>query len=176
MVGCAFIQYSNIQEASKALKNLNGKPFLQRPIAIDWAVPKDQFQQSNPKPTVEEKEEEPDEDKEETNQMDTEDQNIEDHEDDSKSSEGSIISDGDEDEVENEMQEGEQNLETPPKKQKWEKGHDVGENKTVFVRNLSFKSDEEDFKDMMEYNFGKVIFARFVIDKVTEHPKGSAFV
>ena len=115
MVGCAFIQYSNVTEASKALKDLNGKPFLQRPIAIDWAVPKDQFQQSNPKPTVEEKEEEPDEDKDETNQMDTEDQNIEDHEDDSKSSEGSIISDGDEDEVENEMQEGEQNLETPPK-------------------------------------------------------------
>ena len=57
MVGCAFIQYSNIQEASKALKNLNGKPFLQRPIAIDWAVPKDQFQQSNPKPNAEEKEE-----------------------------------------------------------------------------------------------------------------------
>ena len=52
----------------------------------------------------------------------------------------------------------------------------MGENKTVFVRNLSFKSDEEDFKDMMEYNFGKVIFAKFVVDKVTEHPKGSAFV
>ena len=68
------------------------------------------------------------------------------------------------------------NLEFIFQKQKWEKGHDVGENKTVFVRNLSFKSDEEDFKDMMEYNFGKVLFARFVIDKVTEHPKGSAFV
>ena len=57
MVGCAFLQYSNVQEASKALKNLNGKLFLQRPIAIDWAVPKDQFQQSNPKPNAEEKEE-----------------------------------------------------------------------------------------------------------------------
>ena len=45
MVGCAFIQYSNVKEASKALKELNGKPFLQRPIAIDWAVPKGQFQQ-----------------------------------------------------------------------------------------------------------------------------------
>jgi len=183
MVGCAFIQYSNIQEASKALKNLNGKPFLQRPIAIDWAVPKDQFQQSNPKPNAEEKEEtadisDPMDDKDESNEIDTENQNIEDHEDDSKSSEGGSISDGDgEDEVENEMQDGEQNVESPPKKQKWpEKGHDIGENKTVFVRNLSFKSDEQDFKDMMEYNFGKVLFARFVIDKVTEHPKGSAFV
>ena len=48
--------------------------------------------------------------------MDNEDQNIEDHEDDSKSSEGGSISDGDgEDEVENEMQDGEQNVESPPK-------------------------------------------------------------
>ena len=51
------------------------------------------------------------------------------------------------------------------KKLKWEKGHDVNENKTVFVRNLSFNSDEEDLRDMMEENFGKVLFARFVIDR-----------
>ena len=61
-------------------------------------------------------------------------------------------------------------------KLKWEKGHDVNENKTVFVRNLSFGSDEEDLKDMMDQNFGKVLFAKLVIDKVTEHPKGTAFV
>merc|ERR1712156_528663 len=62
------------------------------------------------------------------------------------------------------------------KKLKWEKGHDVNENKTVFVRNLSFNSDEEDLRDMMEENFGKVLFARFVIDRATERPKGTAFV
>jgi len=56
------------------------------------------------------------------------------------------------------------------------KGHDVNENKTVFVRNLSFNSDEEDLRDMMEENFGKVLFARFVIDRATERPKGTAFV
>ena len=62
------------------------------------------------------------------------------------------------------------------KKPKWEKGHDVNENKTVFVRNLSFNSDEEDLRDMMEENFGKVLFAKFVIDRATERPKGTAFV
>ena len=50
MVGCAFVQYSNVAEASKAIKELNGKPFLQRPVAIDWAVSKDRFQSENPKP------------------------------------------------------------------------------------------------------------------------------
>ena len=63
------------------------------------------------------------------------------------------------------------------KKKNWpKKGHDVSENKTVFVRNLSFNSDEQDLKDMMEENFGKVLFAKFVIDRATERPKGTAFV
>ena len=59
---------------------------------------------------------------------------------------------------------------------KWERGHDVNENKTVFIRNLSFNSDEEDLKDMMDQNFGKVLFAKICIDRVTEHPKGTGFV
>ena len=29
---------------------------------------------------------------------------------------------------------------------------------------------------MMEKNFGKVLFAKFVIDRATERPKGTAFV
>ena len=29
---------------------------------------------------------------------------------------------------------------------------------------------------MMEENFGKVLFAKFVIDRATERPKGTAFV
>ena len=63
------------------------------------------------------------------------------------------------------------------RKKNWpKKGHDVSENKTVFVRNLSFNSDEQDLKDMMEENFGKVLFAKFVIDRATERPKGTAFV
>ena len=33
-----------------AIKELNGKAFLQRPVAIDWAVSKDRFQSENPKP------------------------------------------------------------------------------------------------------------------------------
>ena len=57
-------------------------------------------------------------------------------------------------------------------KRDWPKtGHDVGENKTVFVRNLSFDSEEEELKAMLEESFGKVLFARMVVDKVTNHPK-----
>ena len=47
----------------------------------------------------------------------------------------------------------------------------MGENKTVFVRNLSFDSEEEELRAMLEESFGKVLFARMVVDKVTNHPK-----
>ena len=67
LVGCAFIQYENIHEAFKALKELNGHEFMGmsndfwpitlragmehslffvgvgRPVVLDWAVPKDQY-------------------------------------------------------------------------------------------------------------------------------------
>ena len=53
----------------------------------------------------------------------------------------------------------------------WKTGHNVPENKTVFVRNLNFESDQDDLQDLMEEHFGKLLFAVLVIDKVTERPK-----
>eukprot|EP00096_Caligus_rogercresseyi_P011696 TRINITY_DN4697_c0_g1_i1.p1 TRINITY_DN4697_c0_g1~~TRINITY_DN4697_c0_g1_i1.p1 ORF type:complete len:472 (+),score=135.57 TRINITY_DN4697_c0_g1_i1:653-2068(+) len=59
---------------------------------------------------------------------------------------------------------------------KWTPGHDIDEGRTVFIRNLSFDSTEEDLKDLMTERYGRVLFARFVMDKIKEHPKGTAFV
>lgn len=182
MVGCAFIQYSNVKEASSAIKGLNGKNFLQRPVAIDWAVPKEQFQEKNPvkqEPEDQEDQEEP----EKEEKSDLADENSEEKEEDSEekeedSDENSQHSEDNEDYSDDNEDDLEEDDEEEPasKRPRWEKGHDINENKTVFVRNLSFNSDEEDFRDMMEETFGKVLFARFVIDKETEHPKGTAFV
>merc|ERR1719449_141977 len=55
-------------------------------------------------------------------------------------------------------------------------GHDIGEGKTVFIRNLSYDTDQEDLKDLMEEYFGGVVFAKLVMDKVMGHPRGTAFV
>merc|ERR1711874_523085 len=55
-------------------------------------------------------------------------------------------------------------------------GHDIDEGKTVFIRNLSFQSCEEDLQEMMEENFGKVVFAKMVMDKVMGVPRGTGFV
>ncbi|GFP84641.1 RNA-binding protein 28 [Phtheirospermum japonicum] len=38
--GFAFVKFTSKQEAEKAILNFNGKCFGKRPIAVDWAVPK----------------------------------------------------------------------------------------------------------------------------------------
>merc|ERR1719438_49408 len=55
-------------------------------------------------------------------------------------------------------------------------GHDINEGKTVFIRNISYDSCEEDLGALMEDYFGPVVFAKLVWDKVMGHPKGTGFV
>ncbi|XP_072945579.1 RNA-binding protein 28 [Epargyreus clarus] len=45
LVGCAFVHFKNVPMAAKALENTNLKPFLGRPISVDWAVAKDKYMQ-----------------------------------------------------------------------------------------------------------------------------------
>ena len=178
MVGCAFVQLSNVGEAAKAIKELSGKEFLGRPIAVDWAVSKEHFNKGNTNVKNEFPEEnenlEPDTIKEEQDDNDDEeamsDENSEDEKEDSNNGDvdgGSDLEESDDASVD---------TKTPEKKGKenWPKpGHDINENKTVFIRNISFDSDQEDLREMLDQNFGKVLFARLVLDKVTEHPKVS---
>ena len=77
---------------------------------------------------------------------------------------GSDFSDGDDEGEKPERRFGEP-------KPVWKTGHDVSENKTVFLRNLNFDSDQDDLRELMEEHFGKVLFAVMVMDKMTERPK-----
>uniref|UniRef100_A0A8C5QRC0 RNA binding motif protein 28 n=1 Tax=Leptobrachium leishanense TaxID=445787 RepID=A0A8C5QRC0_9ANUR len=52
---------------------------------------------------------------------------------------------------------------------------DVHEGKTLFIRNLSFNSEEEDL-EMLLMRFGNLKYARLVLNPDTEHSKGCAFV
>ena len=191
MVGCAFVQMSNLSEAAKAIKVANGKPFLGRPIAVDWAISKEQFKKGNDSSSeanvkngenetgsaeVDEEIINENEDKSEDDQSDGEGSEDEGSEDEGSEDEGSDKS------VENEdddMEDSDASSDDAKLKKKadWPKaGHDINENKTVFIRNISFDSDQDDLKDMIEQNIGKVLFARLVIDKVTEHPKVSKWL
>ncbi|KAG5321548.1 RBM28 protein, partial [Acromyrmex heyeri] len=60
--GVAFIQYNIVQNAAKAIHYANMLPLLNRPMIVDWAVPKTKFFQNNTNVKVEVKTEPIDED------------------------------------------------------------------------------------------------------------------
>lgn len=47
---------------------------------------------------------------------------------------------------------------------------------TLFIRNLSFDTDEENLKKFIESNFGETIYCLICKDKETDESKGTAFV
>lgn len=62
-------------------------------------------------------------------------------------------------------------------KNKTKKKHldDVSEGKTVFIRNLSYNSAEEDLQEIAQ-EYGKTVYCLFCNDSITGHFKGTAFV
>ena len=57
-----------------------------------------------------------------------------------------------------------------PKKQ----SNDIEEGKTLFIRNLSFETNQEDLTELMQ-EFGELEYAIICMDKVTERSKGTGF-
>lgn len=45
--GVAFLQFDHVQASAKAIHYSNMQPLLDRPMIVDWAVPKNKFLQSN---------------------------------------------------------------------------------------------------------------------------------
>ncbi|XP_057380965.1 RNA-binding protein 28-like [Daphnia carinata] len=177
LVGCGFVQYKTVPCAARAIKECNAKPFLGRPIAVDWAIPKQQYatqnkqtedvQTPNEKPLAE-----GNETKENSDEEDSDEE--EDKASDINAEEGS----------DSEVEKGSGDDENPNKEKKniWkgdsaevERKSDVGEGKTLFIRNLDFTTTKESLKNFFE-EFGSVHYALLCVDKVMERPKGTGFV
>ncbi|XP_033919198.1 RNA-binding protein 28 [Melopsittacus undulatus] len=166
MRGFAFVQLRNVLEATKALRGMNMKEIKGRPVAVDWAVAKDKYQATEgtqggkEEPgggaEKEEEEEEGDEEEEEDDDGGNEDRSEE-----------------EEDEEEDEEDEA---VKTP-KKHRGRGGappSDVAEGRTVFIRNLSFDTEEEALGELLQ-RFGELKYVRVVLHPDTEHSKGCAF-
>ena len=74
--------------------------------------------------------------------------------------------DDDEDDDEDEEEE---------KPQKRPQSVDADEGKTLFIRNLSFDTTNEELKEFFE-KFGDLHYALICMDSLTEHSKGTGFV
>ncbi|XP_022437570.1 RNA-binding protein 28 isoform X3 [Delphinapterus leucas] len=224
MRGFAFVQFKNLLEAGKALKSMNMKEIKGRTVAVDWAVAKDKYkntqsasvtgEKKRPEPKCQElgqengreeedmEEEENDggyDDDEDDEEEEEDEENREskltkpvqiqkravkraapaesseeEHSDDDSDLEERDSMDGGEDLAQSDADTEEQEEGVSKKKKKRKLPSDVNEGKTVFIRNLSFDSEEEDLGELLQ-QFGDLKYVRIVLHPDTEHSKGCAF-
>lgn len=222
MRGFAFVQFKNLLEAGKALKGMNMKEIKGRTVAVDWAVAKDKYkntqstsvpgEEKRPEPEHQElgqengREEEDMEEEENGSDYDDDEEDEEEedkgsklpkpvqihkravkkpapaessdeeHSDDDGDLEERDSIDGGEDLAQSDTSSEEQEEEEVSKKKRKKRKlpSDVNEGKTVFIRNLSFDSEEEDLGELLQ-QFGDLKYVRIVLHPDTEHSKGCAF-
>ncbi|PWA14195.1 hypothetical protein CCH79_00012296 [Gambusia affinis] len=221
MRGFAFVQFKNMSGATKALQALNMKEIKGRQVAVDWAVPKENYiaaqqslkgnkvaeeadpkagresedeekkgetavkkkgglkataqqvedLQSSDEDDVEEEDDDDDDDAEEEEDDKEEDEIKEDNSDDDGDDDGI---DSDEDYSESDDEEEEEISSAQKEKPKKRLPSDVNEGRTVFIRNLSFDTEEEGLEEVL-LQFGEVNYVKIVLHPETQHSKGLAF-
>ncbi|KAL0931631.1 RNA recognition motif containing protein [Colletotrichum truncatum] len=193
--GFGFVTLRGRKNAETALKSLNGKVIDGRPIAVDWAVDKSEWEKQNQDEGAAE-EEKPKNKKKETpakkekptqnsnNDEDPEDadadlenffknhmDNLEDEE------ESDDNQDKDEDDEDDDLSDEEEDLtDSEEDKKSSPKKQTSSDNKTtIFIRNLPFTVTDEQLKSHF-VQFGPVRYARVVMDRATDRPAGTGFV
>lgn len=159
--GFAFVAMRGKKNAEKAMEQLNGKEIDGRQIAVDWAVDKETWQDIQKK----EREHDVDEDDESdaTSSVVTSDSEDEDVYSDGENEDESNT---DYEDVSDSDEEGGVPLEEEkPKTPEY----------TVFIRNLPFTVDDDSLFEHFQ-QFGPIGYARVVLDRETERPKGTGFV
>ncbi|XP_032522764.2 RNA-binding protein 28-like [Danaus plexippus] len=206
LVGCAFVHFKNVPMAKKALLNTNMKPFLGRPISVDWAVPKDKYMQhvvnkqlemqddvkkeesdsddelmdtsTEVKQEVKSESDSSDENDGEESEADEEEKESDDDEDDEDDENDE--DDDDEDDEDGEVDEDQDDDDDDEKK-------DI---KPTFQRTKLNDAEDgctvfitnipfmvaDDQLKTFAENTGPVKYALICVDKLTEHSKGSGFV
>lgn len=174
--GFGFVSLRGKKNAEKAMQELNGKEISGRPIAVDWAVDRDTWlnlqkteQEGDAKADGDEDMEDAEssvvssdeDDGEDDSEMNSEDDEDEDEDD-------SDNSDIDDEDISEDDEEGGVELDQQDNRPK-------REDYTVFVRNVPFTVDDERLKEHFQ-QFGGIRYARVVVDRDTERPKGTAFV
>ncbi|KAJ4368347.1 RNA recognition motif-containing protein [Neocucurbitaria cava] len=168
--GFGFVSLRGRKNAEKAIQELNGKEIDERPIAVDWAVDKETWQGLQKTEEVDEASqaeatEDDNLDAESSAVSSDDDSQVDDSEDDEDLDDSNTdyedVSDDDDAEGGVELEEEDDK----PKREEY----------TVFIRNLPFTVDDERLMEHFK-QFGGVRFARVVVDRETERPKGTGFV
>lgn len=169
--GFGFVTMRGRKNAENALAGVNGKEVDGRVLAVDWAVERDVWHNKDAADGEKEEDEAQSDDKmdldaaapgakkDEANEHLIDDDDEEDEDEES----GSEDEDQDAEDAMDTMDGG-------------EKQHDRNDNSsTLFIRNLPFTCGDEDLEDHFD-QFGSVRYARIVIDRNTQRPRGTGFV
>ncbi|KAG0648517.1 putative RNA-binding [Hyphodiscus hymeniophilus] len=184
--GFGFVVMRGRKNAEKALAAINGNTVDGRELAVDWAVEKEVWegQKSSADAAVEDESHDEAEDKADAEnedddvanfmknfgeQLESEDESDEQDPDESDENDDEIDEDGSDDSDEFEDEEREVVAEKP------QKTLITDNSTTLFVRNLPFTTLDADLKEHFN-QFGPVRYARVVMDRATDRPRGTGFV
>ncbi|KPM08203.1 RNA-binding protein 28-like protein, partial [Sarcoptes scabiei] len=155
--GFAFLSFENVGSSLKAIKEVNGKNLNNRTLAVDLAVPKDVYIRSqkfeckfNEKNIL---------DTNKNSDLSDEDNEIKDKDDSSDESE-----EKDRDHKKNDFN-----------KHGLRRKSDVGEGKTIFIRNLDIETEEHSLANLFG-EFGDLEYCKICYDELTTKSRGTAFV
>ncbi|TPX72871.1 hypothetical protein SpCBS45565_g00065 [Spizellomyces sp. 'palustris'] len=203
--GFGFVQFATPGEAEKATEAINGTEIMKRTVAVDWALPKAQYDRVVQEEEVGDEEdiEQDDQDEEDYDDaeasvyIDTEgreeepeggqNQSENDDGEEDEDADGSRNESGDEsasDDIEVSFDDRESDVENDLQEQPVPKrrdftskglGANVTESCTLFIRNLSFDTSEEELSAALS-TFGTLRYARITVDKSTGRSRGTGFV
>ncbi|ORY03776.1 hypothetical protein K493DRAFT_345951 [Basidiobolus meristosporus CBS 931.73] len=188
--GFGFVQFLSISDAEKALNAVNATKVMDRTIAVDWALAKDQYEKSETQAQeeevaeeeeaeaeVEEEEGEEEEEEEEDNDEEAEVDEEEEEEvfdpldSDDDEEEGEEMEVDEEEDAESDAEEDDSEDEETEEKEK----APIPPGTTLFIRNISFDTEEEDLYEHFR-QFGKVRYCRITMDHETGRSRGTGFV
>eukprot|EP00762_Andalucia_godoyi_P008055 ANDGO_02145.mRNA.1 putative RNA-binding protein C4F6.14 len=157
--GFAFVAFQEESSAKKAKAGLNGTKIAGREVAIDWAVEKHEYRKlANGEQTADTGDdgEEQEQEQEESSEEEETDTDTADTEDKGSVVDKSLAKDSSKAPVEKAIREDDYLC-------------------LLFVRNVPFSAKDADLKSFFS-QYGPVRYARVVVDKVSLHSKGCAFV
>uniref|UniRef100_A0A1B0BR56 RRM domain-containing protein n=1 Tax=Glossina palpalis gambiensis TaxID=67801 RepID=A0A1B0BR56_9MUSC len=172
LVGCAFIQYATINQATKAILKGNNKELMGRPVFVDWALSKNEYVAAKQCDSQKEPEEKrfKSECKEAEIQPQTNDKSGEEE---VENNEENNEEDCNSNSVGEKENKGKANIETVIKQKNI--SNDVKERCTVFIKNLAFDTEDADLRKVCR-KYGPVSYAIINRDPISGHSKGTAFV
>lgn len=186
--GFGFVVMRGRKNAEKALATINGTLVDGRTLAVDWAVEKEVWQSRNKSAEVDKEESDdeleggadlkadedapPNADDDVANFMKNFGEELESEEDSDNENDDNQATDEESDEDDDGF-EDEEDLESMSGKQ--QKNIITDNSSTIFVRNLPYTTLDADLKEHF-MQFGPVRYARVVMDRATDRPRGTGFV